>query len=275
MEPFVDECNQILFGRFDQFAETKEVINVTQWMQFYAADVIGQITVSLCPRFVVHDELAHLCCLFQLSKRFGFLEKGEDIGGILAAIDAYLQYGAHVGVYSELHPLITALMTPLMPKDQGFGYMAKFTQDQIDTAMRDPKRADMDGQDFLSKCLAAHRENPEKFTTHDVFSVCITNIGAGSDTTSISLSSVLWHLYRNPQALKTLRQEISDTIAAGGMENSISFAQAQKMPYLQAVLKEALRMHPATGLPLGRVVPQGGATLAGRYFPASVLKAEV
>jgi cytochrome P450 len=42
------------------------------------------------------------------------------------------------------------------------------------------------------------------------------------------------------------------------------------MPYLQVVLKEALRMHPATGLPLGRVVPEGGAVIAGRMFPAGV-----
>jgi hypothetical protein len=56
----------------------------------------------------------------------------------------------------------------------------------------------------------------------------------------------------------------------GGDSDPVTFAQAQKMPYLQAVLKEALRMHPATGLPLGRVVPEGGALIAGKMFPAGV-----
>lgn len=42
------------------------------------------------------------------------------------------------------------------------------------------------------------------------------------------------------------------------------------MEYLQASIKEALRLHPATGLPLARVVPEGGATLSGTYFPAGV-----
>ena len=42
------------------------------------------------------------------------------------------------------------------------------------------------------------------------------------------------------------------------------------MPYLQACIKEGLRMHPATGLPLARVVPKGGATICGRYFPEDV-----
>lgn len=42
------------------------------------------------------------------------------------------------------------------------------------------------------------------------------------------------------------------------------------MPYLQACIKEGLRMHPATGLPMGRVVPKGGATIANVYFPENV-----
>ncbi len=50
----------------------------------------------------------------------------------------------------------------------------------------------------------------------------------------------------------------------------LSFQEAQKLPYLQAVIKEGLRLHPATGLPMVRVVPKGGATLAGRFFPEKV-----
>lgn len=42
------------------------------------------------------------------------------------------------------------------------------------------------------------------------------------------------------------------------------------MKYLQACIKEALRLHPATGLPLERVVPRGGVVLSGTYFPAGV-----
>ncbi|GKT45156.1 pisatin demethylase [Colletotrichum spaethianum] len=39
------------------------------------------------------------------------------------------------------------------------------------------------------------------------------------------------------------------------------------MPNLQAVIKEALRVHPAVGLLTERVVPEGGASIAGRFFP--------
>jgi cytochrome P450 len=45
------------------------------------------------------------------------------------------------------------------------------------------------------------------------------------------------------------------------------------MPYLQAVIKEGLRLHPAGGLPLSRVVPKGGATIARHFFPEGVSNA--
>jgi hypothetical protein len=45
------------------------------------------------------------------------------------------------------------------------------------------------------------------------------------------------------------------------------FKETQYLPYLHAVIKEAPRLHPASGLPLGRVVPKGGAEIASHYFP--------
>lgn len=54
----------------------------------------------------------------------------------------------------------------------------------------------------------------------------------------------------------------------GELSDPPSFAETQKLPYLQAVLKECLRVHPTVGLPLWREVTAGGATIAGKSFPA-------
>ncbi|KAK1596878.1 uncharacterized protein LY79DRAFT_34385 [Colletotrichum navitas] len=42
------------------------------------------------------------------------------------------------------------------------------------------------------------------------------------------------------------------------------------MPFLQAVIKEALRIHLAFGVPIEWVAPEDGATIAGGFFPAGV-----
>lgn len=39
------------------------------------------------------------------------------------------------------------------------------------------------------------------------------------------------------------------------------------MPYLQACIKEALRVHAAVGLPLWRIVLEGGRQISERHFP--------
>jgi hypothetical protein len=44
-EPFVDECTSIFCSRLTEFAETGALIDVTHWLQCYAFDVIGKITV--------------------------------------------------------------------------------------------------------------------------------------------------------------------------------------------------------------------------------------
>ncbi len=92
---------------------------------------------------------------------------------------------------------------------------------------------------------------------------------AGSETTAISLSSVLYYLLRTPHALAALRQELDDAARAGAFSDNetglVTWHESQKLPYLDACVKEAFRMHPAPGLPLERIVPPGGAEIAGHY----------
>lgn len=146
-----------------------------------------------------------------------------------------------------------------------------------------------ESDDFLTKVLRLHEEQPQSFGMEDVLMTCSANVVAGSDTTSISLSGIMWGLIKNPEAMEKvrriqllqskqwltlpfskLRTEVDEKLAKGEISDPITFADAQKMPYLQAVIQEGLRTHPATGLPLGRVVPEGGVRIAERFFPKGV-----
>ncbi|CAG8909742.1 unnamed protein product [Penicillium egyptiacum] len=264
MEPFVNDCTKLLEAKFTKFAEQGRPVDMGHWLQCYAFDVIGHITV--CPSLLSQGRPEYLMPL-QLGERFGFLDNGEDIGSIIAAVNDYVSYAAHVGVYSELHGKINELQSRFRQKGSGMANMVAFTRKQLQQRISDSIEKSLDRGDFISKLLSLHKEDPKGISEGDIFTTCMTNIGAGSDTTSISLGSIVYYLCRHQNAMHALREEIATMEAKGEISNPVTFAESQRMPYLQAVIKEALRMHPATGLPLGRVVPPGGKVIAGCQLP--------
>jgi len=246
-EPYVDNCLKLMVQRFSELAEGKTFIDMAHWLQCYAFDMIGEITFG---------------------DRFGFLDMGSDDTGVFGAIDAANTYSVHIGVFgSRLHKLIF----PLLATSGGIAHLAAFTAARVSDrqkALKDPKSKTRAGPpDFLTKFVATHEQDPEKMTTGDLLTICTTNIRAGSDTTGVTLSAIFYYLFKFPATFYRLRKEIDDAAMAGKASEPISFKEAQELPYLQAVIKEGLRMHPATGLPLMRLVPAGGATISGRHFP--------
>jgi cytochrome P450 len=99
-----------------------------------------------------------------------------------------------------------------------------------------------------------------------------TNVFAGSDTTAIALRAIIYLLLRNPSKLQKLLEQIDTADAAGLLSNPVSYKETQThLPYLNAVTKEAMRMHPSVGLLLERHVPAGGVTICGHHIPAGTI----
>jgi cytochrome P450 len=94
---------------------------------------------------------------------------------------------------------------------------------------------------------------------------------AGSDTTAISLRALFYYLCKSPTAYKRCVDEILGFDARGDLSEYVTYSEAQGMPYFQACMREALRMHPAVGQLLERIVPDGGATIDGVFLPAGTI----
>lgn len=80
LEPFADECTKIFLDSMKELQGQKVDLGV--WLQWYAFDVIGAIT-------------------FQ--RRFGFMEKREDVMEMIGGLDRGLQYAGIVGQVPALH----------------------------------------------------------------------------------------------------------------------------------------------------------------------------
>ena len=148
-------------------------------------------------------------------------------------------------------------------------YVLEFTHDAIrenrSLGVQDESRKT---PDFLTKLVQLNQEDSQRYTELHIFTGCAANVAAGSDTTSITINSILFHLLKEPKTFQKLRAEID--VAAEGKLGPITFEEGQKMPYLQAVIKEGLRIHSPTGLPMWRAVPPGGSTIAGKFFKPGV-----
>lgn len=98
---------------------------------------------------------------------------------------------------------------------------------------------------------------------------------AGSETTSISLSSVFYFLVKHPRVYAKLMKELDDAVADGIVEaradKTVSWSESQRLPYLDAVIQESFRMHPAAGLMLERVVPPQGMDILGHFVPGGTI----
>ena len=129
--------------------------------------------------------------------------------------------------------------------------------------------------DLLTMFLKAKNERPGFFNDARVLTMAVSMAFAGSETTAISLAAVFYYLLKNPRRYEKLVKEIDDAVEAGQIENRpdgiVSWSESQTLPYLDACIKEAFRLHPAPGLVLERIVPPEGANICGESIPGGTI----
>jgi len=83
------------------------------------------------------------------------------------------------------------------------------------------------------------------------------------------MQSFFWHVLADERVHKTLIKEVDEAVRTGALPPSghVSWAQGQSLGYFQACLKEAMRVRPAVGVNITRLVPPEGAELDGQFFP--------
>lgn len=125
-------------------------------------------------------------------------------------------------------------------------------------------------RDFLSRFLEAHQKDPDFISMERVQGLTVGNLFAGSDTTAITLRAIFYNLLRNPSDMQDLLDELKRGQEAGeltGENDLVRWNEVRDLPFLNAVIKEALRVFPAAGLILERIVPSQGIELCGQKIP--------
>ncbi|KAK3296547.1 cytochrome P450 [Chaetomium fimeti] len=101
-------------------------------------------------------------------------------------------------------------------------------------------------------------------TAEELVNESILQLVAGSDTTSTAIRSIFLYLLTHPCVYAALQAEIDAAVADGTAPPApgiISETAARSLPYLQACIKEGMRVHAPAGSPFPKRVPDGGDTV--------------
>jgi cytochrome P450 len=112
------------------------------------------------------------------------------------------------------------------------------------------------------------RNNDEKgMTREEIIKTSGLLIVAGSETSATLLSGAMFYLLKNPRTLEKL---VDDLRTSFPDVNEMSMQKLAKVPYLNAVLQETLRMYPPVPGILSRRMLPGGGIINGYFIPANV-----
>ena len=122
-------------------------------------------------------------------------------------------------------------------------------------------------QDLLAKYMAGAEKHSEFLDEENLMRLISSTVSAGFDTTAFTMTTMLYYLTQSPSAMRTVIQEMEDAIEARDCVPP-RYEMTAKLPYLDAVMREAMRCFPVVATPLERCVPEGGASVCGVWLPS-------
>jgi benzoate 4-monooxygenase len=122
-----------------------------------------------------------------------------------------------------------------------------------------------DRVDLLARLMEGRDETGNKLGREELTAEALTQLIAGSDTTSNTSCAILYHCLQNPNVVRKLQKELDDALP--DIDAVPTFAQVKELPYLEAVIKETMRIHSTSSLGLPRLIPPGpGVDICGHHF---------
>ncbi|KAF9888971.1 hypothetical protein FE257_008141 [Aspergillus nanangensis] len=251
LEPLVDAVTARLFKSLDEISGTAgHACDLGQWLRLYVTDVIFAVTFG---------------------EDMDFMQKGDPIG--MMSMLEYIagDYVAIVGQIPWLHKFLlgNGLVTSLVVgRNSPDGAVLDLARAQVARFREKVSAQEVSGPcTFVQRLLEQQQKDPSSITDRELITHAFGNITAGADTTAIAMRTIIFNVVKHPDIYHRLCREIRDEAK---LSLPVSYADANALRYLDAVIKEALRIHPPNGVMYGRTVPAEGATICGQYIPGGV-----
>ena len=163
------------------------------------------------------------------------------------------------------YPLLARTVKKLLPAS--FEKLRRdhfqYSVDRVEKRLE--KSSESTGPDLWSFVLK--QEGEKVLTRGEMYSNSTLFMVAGTETTATLLSGVTYLLLKNTDKMHKLVTEIRDAFKS---EEDMSMDTIAALPYLNACLKEGLRLYPPVPSGLPHLTPINGSTISGEYIPPAV-----
>lgn len=218
----------------------KNFVDLAQWFNYLTFDLSGDLTFG-----------ESFSCL-ESSTAHAWVIVAQDFGKGLALVASVNQYH------------IDKLLRYIIPKK-----ILQRTKDHraISSAKARKRLALNEGRsDFVTPTKKYIEKHPDLALTTKEWEINMLVIAfAASETTASALTAMVKELCQHRGCLARLSSEIR---GAFEKESDITIASTTSLPYLDAVINEALRLDPPVVIGVPRICPPPGAQICSRYVPA-------
>ena len=234
-------------------------IDSLHWFNYLAFDIIGDLAFGA---------------------PFGMVNAGADIAEVRETPTSPPRYAPAVQVLNRRGEVSNTLgsLPALKPyakylPDPFFSQGLKAVSDLAGIAIarvktrREQERNGIKSErrDLLARLMEGKDEHGRPMGQAELTAEALTQLIAGSDTTSNTSCAFFFWATKTPGVTKKLRKELDEVLPEGGIP---SFELVKDLPYLHRAIDEALRIHSTSSLGLPRVVPPGeGVEVCGEWFP--------
>jgi benzoate 4-monooxygenase len=236
-------------------------IDALHWFNYLAFDIIGDLAFGA---------------------PFGMLEHGRDVAEIRKTPDAPPTYAPAIevlnrrgevsgtlGCLPQWKPYAKHLPDPFFSKGvKAVENLAGIAVARVSQRLDNP---DVERVDLLARLMQGKDADGKPLGRQELTAEALTQLIAGSDTTSNTSCALLYWVLRTPGVLEKLQKELDDNIPSGVP----SYDAVKELPYLTNVVQETLRIHSTSSLGLPRLVPGAspenpepkGVEILGYHFP--------
>ncbi|KAI9796326.1 MAG: hypothetical protein M1835_004317 [Candelina submexicana] len=218
-------------------------------------------------QYLTMDVISHL----SFGEPLGFVKNQKDMHDFLKILESRLPVVEQFSVLTEFTSVLTRVsqiaflkkwIIPSAKDKTGLGRILGISKNVVDRRVKEgiATKNDMLGS-FLQH--GVDKDQVESEITVSLF--------AGSDTTATAIRATLLHIITNPSVHSRLQSEIDLAWRRGRISDIVQTKEAvHELLYLQACIKEGLRIFPPITALRERVTPPQGDIINGHHIPGGV-----